>query len=69
MEVNRILPLRSFTSQCCLALLNSMSLALVICSRPSSCKDMASVHRQWAEPLGLNEMVMFMVQMVSGVES
>ena len=35
--MNLILPFRSFTSHCCVVLLNSMLLARWISSRPSSC--------------------------------
>jgi hypothetical protein len=59
--MNLTLPLRSFTSQCCVALLNSIWLARETSSRPSSCSGTASVQRQWAVPSGLNEMVIFMV--------
>ena len=61
LAMNLTLPFRFLTSQCCVVLLNSMWLARVISSRPSSCREMASVQRHRAVPLGLNVIWVFML--------
>jgi len=66
--MNLTLPLRSITSQCCVALLNSIWLARVISRRPSSCNGNASVQRQWAVPSGLNCIVVVMFMVDYGIE-